>query len=44
MDSHPRVLGDPKYDAALRAVSALLAKNEFVIKELRARQPVIFKN
>ena len=32
---------DPKYDAALRAVSALLAKNEFVIKELRARQPVI---
>lgn len=34
---------DPKYDAALRAVSALLDKNEFVIKQLRARQPVISK-
>ncbi len=34
---------DPKYDAALRAVSTLLAKNELVIKELRARQPVISK-
>ena len=34
---------DRKYDAAMRAVSTLLAKNEFVIKELRARQPVISK-
>ena len=25
----------------MRAVSALLAKNQFVIKELRTRQPVI---
>jgi hypothetical protein len=31
------------YGAALRAVSPLLAKNEFVIKELRARQPQISK-
>ena len=31
------------YDAALRAVSPLLAKNEFVIKELRARQPQLSK-
>jgi hypothetical protein len=34
---------DPHYDAALHAVSRLLAKNQFVIKELRARQPVISK-
>lgn len=34
---------DRKYDAAMRAVSTLLAKNEFVIKELRSRQPVISK-
>ena len=34
---------DPKADAVMHAVSALLAKNEFVIKELRARQPVISK-
>ena len=34
---------DPKADEVMRAVSALLAKNEFVIKELRARQPVISK-
>lgn len=27
------------YDAAMRAVAPLLAKNKFVIKELRARQP-----
>jgi len=27
----------------MRAVSALLAKNQFVIKELRTRQPVISK-
>lgn len=33
--------GDRHYDAAYRAVSRLMAKNEFVIKELRARQPVI---
>lgn len=33
--------GDPRYDDALSAVSNLLAKNEFVIKALRARQPVI---
>ena len=31
------------YDAAFRAVSTLLARNEFVIKELRVRQPVISK-
>lgn len=35
--------GDRHYDAALRAVSRLLAKNEFVIKELRTHQPVISK-
>ena len=29
------------YDAAMRAVAPLLAENEFVIKELRARQPLI---
>ena len=33
--------GDPKYDAALRAASELLAKNEYVIKELRTHQFVI---
>jgi hypothetical protein len=33
--------GDRHYDSAFRAVSRLMAKNEFVIKELRARQPVI---
>jgi len=31
------------YDAAMRAVSPLLAKNKLVIKELRARQPQISK-
>ena len=31
------------YDAAMRAVSPLLAENKFVIKELRARQPHISK-
>ena len=35
--------GYRQYDAAHRAVSKLLAKNEFVIKELRAHQPVISK-
>lgn len=34
---------DRKYDAALRAVTPLMAKNEFVIRELRARQPLISK-
>ena len=34
---------DPKADAVMRAVSTLLAKNEFVIKQLRTRQPVISK-
>ena len=34
---------NPKADAVMRAVSALLAKNKFVIKDLRARQPVISK-
>ena len=32
---------NPKADAVLEAVSKLLAKNESVIKNLRARQPVI---
>ena len=32
---------DPKYDAALRAVSKLMAKDEFVIKKLRRHQPLI---
>jgi hypothetical protein len=32
-----------KTAAVMRAVSALLAKNKFVIKDLRARQPVISK-
>ena len=31
------------YDAALRAVSPLLAKNQSVIRELRARQPQLSK-
>lgn len=34
---------NPKADAVMRAVSALLAKNELVIKNLRTRQPVISK-
>ena len=34
---------DPKADAVMRAVSTLLAKNQFVIKQLRTRQPVISK-
>ena len=34
---------NPKADAVMRAVSTLLAKNEFVIKDLRTRQPVISK-
>ncbi len=34
---------DPKYDAAMRATSVLMAKNEFLIKQLRVRQPVISK-
>jgi len=34
---------DPRYDAARREVKSLLAENEFVIKELRTRQPVISK-
>jgi len=33
--------GDPKYDAALAAATELLAKNEFLIKELRTHQFVI---
>jgi hypothetical protein len=35
--------GHRLYDAALRGVSTLLAKNEFVIRELRAHQPVLAK-
>lgn len=31
------------YDAALRAVTPLMAKNKFVVRELRARQPQISK-
>jgi len=34
---------NPKADAMMHAVSALLAKNESVIKKLRTRQPVISK-
>jgi hypothetical protein len=34
---------NPKADDVMRAVSALLAKNEFVIRDLRKRQPVISK-
>jgi hypothetical protein len=32
---------NPKYDAVLAAVSNLMSKNEFVIRDLRTRQPVI---
>jgi len=34
---------NPKADAVIRAVSALMAKNELVIKKLRTHQPVISK-
>jgi len=34
---------DLKADAVMRAVESLLAKNQFVIKTLRTRQPVISK-
>jgi hypothetical protein len=34
---------NPKADAVMRSVSTLLAKNKLVIKDLRARQPVISK-
>lgn len=34
---------NPKGDAVVRAVSTLLAKNKFVIRDLRTRQPVISK-
>ena len=34
---------NPKADAVMRAVSTLLAKNQFVIKDLRTRQPIISK-
>ena len=34
---------NPKADAVMLAVSTLLAKDEFVIKHLRTRQPVISK-
>jgi len=34
---------NPKADAVMQAVSNLLAKNKFVIKDLRTRQPVISK-
>ena len=34
---------DPKYDASMRAVSALLSKDEFLIKKLRTHQPVLSK-
>lgn len=34
---------DPKLSAVMRAVSSLLAKNQFVIRDLRTRQPVISK-
>jgi len=34
---------NPKADAVMKAVSTLLAKKEFVIKDLRMRQPVISK-
>jgi hypothetical protein len=34
---------DPKADAVMQAVSNLLAKNKFVIRDLRTRQPVISK-
>lgn len=34
---------NPKADAVMRAVSTLLAKNQFLIRDLRTRQPVISK-
>ena len=34
---------NPRADAVMRAVSILLARNEFLIKDLRTRQPVISK-
>jgi hypothetical protein len=34
---------NPKADAVMQAVSTLLAKNQSVIKQLRARQPIISK-
>ena len=34
---------NPRADAVMRAVSTLLARNKFVIKDLRTRQPVISK-
>ena len=34
---------NPKADAVMRAVSTVLARNKSVIKDLRARQPVISK-
>jgi len=34
---------NPKADAVMQAVSSLLAKNKFVVKDLRTRQPVISK-
>lgn len=34
---------NPKADTVMRSVSTLLAKNKFVIKDLRTRQPVISK-
>ena len=34
---------NPDADAVMHAVSTLLAKNQFVIKELRTRQPIISK-
>lgn len=34
---------DPKCDEVLRAVASLMAKNEFLIKELRMQQPAISK-
>jgi hypothetical protein len=34
---------NPRADAVMRAVSTLLARNQFLIKQLRTRQPVISK-
>ena len=34
---------NPKADAVIKAISTLLAKNEFLIKQLRVRQPAISK-
>jgi hypothetical protein len=34
---------DPRQDAVMTAVSTLMSKNEFVIRELRTRQPVLSK-